>query len=790
MMRHNPRLPRRPNKHIWTAGGIIVIALLAVLVAGPDRSSRPSASSRPQDVPPDLAPLRPGFLEGIAALQDGDSAEAVKLLDSMTFGSRKVEQYRLYYLANAHQLANDRANARRALATMWNLSPELVYWQDAGFTLASLYASGGDFGAAADVFQDIAARSEHPAVAAAARQEAVRARFYSGDPAGAWSAARAIAVESPRTSEVRPAVTLVEALSNPPGREISLTIDEKIQRARNLIRDGDSKSALTELERIETTSSPSRSEIALQKGIALHRLKRYEDSISQLEPLTSGPFKYAIPALEHAEKNYSALAASINPIRHKTVVEKKKTGTRKVRRKTKKGTRTVTVPVYRNVSRRVELIDLEDKKKKEEFERLRVERLKDLLLLDTSPELRKRTLHSLIALATEENQDDYIKELVTQLVAIDPRDDTALQRFWDQGWAAYLRNDHDTARARFRFIDETYINPNIKRQARYWYARSLEKSGRKEEAQKFYSGLVNAPYMDLYAKFAESRGGKRPSGPIRDPEFETRDWAAIADAEMPTELRLAYELNALGVAREARLEIQKNVSDENRHYADAVLADLYYNAGSFDLAAVMMKRAFPAIATVEQDRVPRYFIDMYYPREYQERILEQATNRDVDPYLVMGLILQESRYNPEARSRVGATGLMQIMPPTGKELASKINRLFTERRLTDPDYNIELGTYYLKQLINTFDGVEELAIAAYNGGQGNVRKWRRGNNRPLDEFIESIPFPETRNYVKRVTMLRATYRELAGRVEMTSAAAAPRSGAQTSRSGSVVSQGP
>lgn len=773
-MRLRPRLTRPARKYLWTALGIAAIAVIVALVAGPQRPpDRLSAGSRPQDVPPDLAPFREPFLEGMEALQNGDSSRAIELLDAMTFGSRKVEQYRLYYLATAHQLADHPNRGRRALATMWRGAPELVYWQDSGFTLASLYASSGDFASAARIYRDIAERSEHPAVAATARQEAVRAMFYAGNPAGAWMAAREIAIESPRTPEVRSAIQLVAALSNPPGRQLSLASDERLHRARSLIRDGDSKSALAELDNIQQASVSLRNEVALQRGLALHRLKQYEESNAQLEPLTSGAFRYAIPALDTAAKNYAAMAAAIDPVRYKTVVEKKKTGTRKVRRKTKKGTRTVTEAVYRNVSRRVELIDLEDKKKKEEYENLRIERLQDLLLLKTTPELRKQTLHTLVAVATEKNQNDYIQELVTQLVAVDPRDDTALQRFWDQGWAAYLDGDHETARARFRFIDRTYINPNIKRQARYWFARSMEKSGGKEEAQKIYQELVGAPYVDLYAKFSESRGAKRPAGPIRDPETETREWGEIADTEMPAELQLAYELNALGLPREARLEIQNNVNETNRHYADAVLADMYYNAGSFDLAAVMMKRAFPAIATVEQDRVPRYFMEMYYPRQYQEQILEQAKARDVDPYLVMGLILQESRYNPEARSRVGATGLMQIMPPTGKELATKINRLFTERRLTDPAYNIELGTFYLRHLINIFDGVDELAIAAYNGGQGNVRKWRRSNQRPLDEFIESIPFSETRNYVKRVTLLRGTYRELSSRVEMTSASAKP-----------------
>ena len=782
-MRQRLRRGRVPRRYYFLAAGFVLLAIIIAVAAGPGRRSHTARTvDRQQDVPPDLAPLRTPFLEGIEAIQQGDASEAIRLLDSFTFGARRVEQYRLYYLGTAHQLAGETDKARLELARLWTREPEFVYWQDSAFTLASLYGARGDFRSASEMYERIAERAEHPAVGAAARHESIRARFFAGDPAAAYVAARELVIESPRTPQVRSSVRLATSLS---GKPLDMTPAEQLERATHLIRDGDSRSALEELNRIAAVSGPMRNEIALQKGIALHRLRRYEDSNAQLEPLTSGPFKYSIPALEHASRNYALLAESIDPRRYKTVTEKKRTGSRKV----KKGKRTVTVPVYRNVKRKVELIDLEDKKKKEEYERLRVERLKDLLLVRTSPEVRKRTLHTLAGLAIDKKQDDYIKELVTELVAIDPHDDTALQYLWDQGWAAYLANDHGKARDRFRFIEQRYINPNIKRQASYWYARSAEKSGAKEEAAKIYQSLASAPYRDLYAKFAESRGGKRPEGPISDPEAETREWGEIAEQEMPDELRLAYELNALGLARESRLELQKNATDDNRRYADAVLADLYYNAGSHDLAAVMMKRAFPAIATSEQDRVPRYFIDMYYPRKYQDIILKQAESRGVDPYLVMGLILQESRYDPEARSRVGATGLMQIMPPTGKELASKINRLFTERRLTDPAYNIELGTFYLRQLIRTFDGVEELAIAAYNGGQGNVRKWKRNNSRPLDEFVESIPFPETRNYVKRVTILRATYEELAerGRLSPTRATSA---GAPASANRRPIAAGP
>jgi peptidoglycan lytic transglycosylase len=171
------------------------------------------------------------------------------------------------------------------------------------------------------------------------------------------------------------------------------------------------------------------------------------------------------------------------------------------------------------------------------------------------------------------------------------------------------------------------------------------------------------------------------------------------------------------------------------------------------------RRAFPQLATVEQDSVPPYFLKMYYPLKYQDAIVKNAKKNDVDPYLVMGLIHQESTFNPLARSPVGAVGLMQLMPPTAKELARRVH---SSSNVEDPEVNIRLGTLYFRQLVNIFRGASLLAVASYNAGMGNVLRWRRAAPRkPMDEFIESMPFPETRNYVKRVTMLSASYRRMA-----------------------------
>lgn len=524
----------------------------------------------------------------------------------------------------------------------------------------------------------------------------------------------------------------------------------------------DAQTALEELTALEKTAPASmRDEIQLQRGLALQQLRRYEDSNKALEPLTSKSFDVAIPALRAAARSYAVLASSIDPNVTKTVKEKKKVGTVKVKVGKGKKRKTVTQPKYQTVTKQVKLVDLAKKAKKDEFDRLASERLKDLLSLKLDENLRFETLNAIIARAEAKNQDEYLQELVPLAIKIDPTSDPALQHFWDKGWAAYSRGDLVAARALFRFIADTYTHANVKRQSEYWFARTIERQGQKAEAAAIYQKLASAPYDDLYAIHSVGRGAKRVENRTDPLQKSGEDWTEIAEKQMPKELQLAYELTALASMREATLEIRANARRENTRFAESLMADVYHAAGNEVLMYRSLRKAWPQLATVEQDSAPSYFLRMYYPQKYGEQIEKHAKERGIDPNLVRALILQESYYDTKAKSRVGATGLMQLMPPTAKEHANRLGIPFAVSRLENPDVNVTLGTFHLKMLIDMFGGNTYLAVASYNAGQGNVMKWRRAApKKPMDEFLESIPFPETRNYVKRVTMLKSSYSRL------------------------------
>jgi len=152
-------------------------------------------------------------------------------------------------------------------------------------------------------------------------------------------------------------------------------------------------------------------------------------------------------------------------------------------------------------------------------------------------------------------------------------------------------------------------------------------------------------------------------------------------------------------------------------------------------------------------------VNRYYPLHYVDIVNEHAAAFDLDPVLIFAVIHAESRFNSNAVSRVGASGLMQIMESTAYWIAPRagLTDFNYERQIFDPSINILLGTYYLRMLVETFGDVD-VALAAYNAGRGNVGNWLRNAEFSSDGMtLDYIPFAETRNYVNRVANNQRIY---------------------------------
>jgi soluble lytic murein transglycosylase-like protein/TolA-binding protein len=164
------------------------------------------------------------------------------------------------------------------------------------------------------------------------------------------------------------------------------------------------------------------------------------------------------------------------------------------------------------------------------------------------------------------------------------------------------------------------------------------------------------------------------------------------------------------------------------------------------------------LARTEAERVDA--LRLQFPTAHADALYRHGRELDVDPLLALGLMRQESVYRAWALSPAGAIGLMQVMPRTGARVAALLgDRTYSPEVLQEPSTNIRYGMFYLQRLMERFDGAFPLAVASYNGGPHNVSAWLRpwGGNIRMDDFVEQIPYPETRDYVKKVTGYYATY---------------------------------
>jgi soluble lytic murein transglycosylase len=195
----------------------------------------------------------------------------------------------------------------------------------------------------------------------------------------------------------------------------------------------------------------------------------------------------------------------------------------------------------------------------------------------------------------------------------------------------------------------------------------------------------------------------------------------------------------------------------------ATLAWIDWRAGRYRPAIIAMKRAFPEWIGEAGDRLPGEVWRILFPVRYDHELRLAAQEEGVDPALVAALILQESSFDPEALSRAGARGLMQVMPATGRRIARDKGQRYRRAALHDPETSLDFGTHYLRQMSERFSGAVEKVLAAYNAGPHRVDAWtaQRGELSP-EEFIESIPFGETRSYVTIVLANREQYRRLYG----------------------------
>lgn len=322
------------------------------------------------------------------------------------------------------------------------------------------------------------------------------------------------------------------------------------------------------------------------------------------------------------------------------------------------------------------------------------------------------------------------------------------------GWIAlqYL-NDADRAFIHFQTLAAGVTTPISKSRGAYWMGRAAEARGRTDEALGYYRQASSHP-TTFYGQLATSRLSSGSSALLQLPTAPSPTAAqsgVLAANDMVRAFELMNEAGEDSLARSFVIELANTLQDST---ALAALADLMVERELPNLSVRVAK-----IAAGRGISLPE--------RSYPTAVLPAFTQvgKPVEPALVYGLSRQESEFNPRAISHAGARGLMQLMPRTARAVARQIGVPYQRARLTDdPSYNATLGSAHLSDLLDDFAGSYIMTIAAYNAGAHRVSQWveRYGDPRdpavdPID-WMENIPFTETRNYVQRVIENVQVYR--------------------------------
>jgi soluble lytic murein transglycosylase len=389
-------------------------------------------------------------------------------------------------------------------------------------------------------------------------------------------------------------------------------------------------------------------------------------------------------------------------------------------------------------------------------------------------------LYNLAGYLNKQERESEAAARYRQLLASFPKSPYAPEASYNLGWSAYrLKNYADAARileqhlGSYRYPETKFIG-----EACLWAAKSEERLGHKSRALSLYD-FVNERYRYGYHGYiaglravalrkAEPSLKAEPAKPGTDLEtirsnvtyFEpTRE---TADGSETGRVAKADDLEVIGLQEFAVKELNKALeANPASPKLNLLLAQLYSRRGEPFQATLVLRKAYPDLYSYRDTDLPREAWEIFFPMVAWSTLKQEAKRYGIDPYIACGLIRQESVFNPNAISRVGARGLMQLMPATGQFISKRQGSgAITTADLYNPVLNIKLGMNYLAQMLGEFGRIE-YAAAAYNAGPGRARAWiaARGSM-DIEDWIENIPFSETRGYVQGVLRYAANYQRL------------------------------
>jgi len=701
----------------WRGGALMIVcaALLSGCASAPARADSAAASSQaaqpaqttpaPSPAFPIAAPNEPpsdgqtAFLDGYRAYQGHDTSRAIDRLKFAADNFPALGDYALFYLALAQHDQGDLNGSADTLDRLVRLYPDSVTIDRAEMTLADNLLKLGRNAEASAVASRLIARGPEASIEQGARITEARALIALGNPKSAYAQLMELRDKYPRSDADAEARAIVHSIlaSNPEVADTSSLAYHR-EESKLLLREGDLSEAAEQAN----------------AGLAMAP----EPSVrAELVWMTARALKPEPDRARHAILEYLQIA-----------------------------------PRGPDAPAALEALALiywhEDQ---DDLARATLNRL---VASFPASELAPGAMLRVGRIFEERRQLDSARAQYRRLAARYPGSDSAEEARFRAPWMLYLAHDYRGAAAGFQFAGARAKDATDRDMCEYWRARALENAGDGGDARAIFEKLADSTDTNYYPELASRRVAASspdlPAASAPDPQYGAAPAVTgVAEYHMARLQTLrALNLKELEPGELKALEEHAGGTEGMRRFVLAGFAgaDAWYDA---IVAATHMEKN----GEMSHDVAER----VRYPRAYWDLFQSASTRLALDPYLVLALARQESLFNPIATSSSNARGLMQLIPSTAKKMASEQGIDPEAVRLYDPSVNVELGTAYLKNLFEMFDGNAFRAVAAYNAGENAVSKWLAEFRGADDEWVENIEYKETRDYVKKVIGGRREY---------------------------------
>lgn len=649
---------------------------------------------------------RAGLLMGVLLIER-DPADAIRFLSAAQRDFPLLEDYIRMWIGEALLRAGDARLAATLFESIPEAVPETLLSPRVAYRGGEAWSKAGQCAKVIDLLGQAVLLGPQDPAAPTALLSLAGCQVRENRPNDAQSSLRQIWVRYPHTPEAHEAMERLVQGGN--GQTWQPTPDDLYERALAFFALALHEEAVDELQKFlaAAPTHPRRQEAQLKFGLALIRLKRYEQARQILQELAG-------------ERTTEAGEAAVWLAR-----------------------------IHLRLDDGERLLALHQ----------------SLPRLSLSAEQKAAIIMFVGLWLEDKGQDDQAIVKYRQVMKIGEPAGQRLEALWRTGWIQYRTGRFLEAVETFQEVVKEKDDAQFTPQALYWMARALERQKDGKAADLYLQLCRQYPYT-YYCQLAQSRAEPPIVMSVSDngiPQASVQlPREARSEVGRDVHYRKAAELKLLGMDQDAARELASLIERYARD-RDALLelSALLSEAGAHSQALRVARLHFRDSLERGGESAPSVLWSVAYPTAYLPTIRAQTGNQ-VDPYLVAAIIREESQYDALAVSRVGAVGLMQVMPATAQVIARKLGFPEVMRDdLFDQDTNIRFGSRYLEQLLRQFSGNVLHAVAAYNAGPVAVSAWilKLADKEP-DEFVELIPFQETRQYVKRVLRSYREYHRL------------------------------